>query len=198
MDKKHQWKKLEKILDEGDSKIREQLMFAGLLIMVFEQFKKYVVNTLESFFSDNIEFQSEKVIYKRGEKFKRIIKEHGKGENGQHNNDAFRAALKWFLEFEAISIEEFNDIERLYLTRNMIGHDLFNIIIDDSKDFINKDDIYNIFNTYLKISRWWYKEVETTIDPDMQEKRQSIDFDSVMIVEALFLELIIRKALDNN
>jgi len=191
------WEKIENLLNGDKTEIKNQLVYASLLIMIFEQFKKYVLNTLDSYFSSHIEIREETVIYKRGEEFKEIIKEHGRGEKGQHTNDAFRAALKWLLtEFNVISKNEFDEIERLYLIRNDVGHELFNIIFDDKKNLIGINDIHTAFNIYLKVFRWWFKEVESSIDPSFEEyDRDLIGFDSVESLETLLLRKIIEEVL---
>jgi hypothetical protein len=191
--------KIENLLNGDKSDIRNQLIYAGLLIMIFEQFKKYVLETIDSFFSNEIEIREEAAIYKRGEKFKHIIKNHGKGEKGQHTNDAFRAALKWLLtEFNVISKKEFDEIEKLYLIRNNIGHELFRIILDDRKDLININDIYTVLNIYLKIYRWWLKEIEASTNPSFAEyDHDLIDFGSAELIETLLLRKIIDKVLND-
>lgn len=66
----------------------------------------------------------------------------------------------------AITENELNDIERIYMLRNDIGHELFHIIADDNKRPIKLADVMITFSVYLKIMRWWVKEVEATTDPD--------------------------------
>lgn len=142
-------------MEENGSEIREQLMLAGLLLMLFERFKKYALDQVEEFFSSNYEFREGSIVYKRGEEFKKLIKEHGRGEDRQHRNEAFRAALKWFHSFDAITTAELNEIERLYIIRNDICHELLEIIADDNKCQIKIEDIFTTLDIYLKIVRWW-------------------------------------------
>ncbi|ETO05366.1 hypothetical protein RFI_32030 [Reticulomyxa filosa] len=195
----YEFKKLNRIIGGDGAEIREQLILAGLLLMLFERFKKYTLGQVEGFFCSHIEFKEGDIVYRRGDKFKKLIKEHGKGEDGQHGNEAFRAALKLFRDFDAISAEEFNEIERLYILRNDIGHELFAIIADDNKHPIKVEDICTIFDVYLKIVRWWIKEIEATTDPDFdQEKYENTDFDSAESGDTVFLREIIKKALLGN
>lgn len=194
-----EFKKLNKIIEGDGSEIREQLILAGLLLMLFERFKKYTLDQVEGFFSSHYEFKKGNIVYRRGEEFKKLIKESGKGEDGQHGNEAFRAALKWFHDFEAISKEELNEIERLYILRNVIGHELFAIIADDNKHPIKIEDICTVFVVYLKIVRWWIKEIEAVTDPDFdQEKYENSDFDSAESFDTIFLREILKKGLIGN
>jgi hypothetical protein len=96
----------------------------------------------------------------------------------------------------AITEDEFNDIERIYALRNDIGHELFQVIADDNKNPIKLDDVLTTFSVYLKVVRWWVKEVEATTDPDFdQEKYDNANWDEVESIDTVFLREIIRKSL---
>lgn len=169
------FERLKAIFDGDGGKIREQFIYAGLLLTIFERFKTYVVGQVDGFFSDHIEIKDGDSRYTRGEEFKQIIKDKGPGEPRQHGNKAFRAALHWFYDLGAIT-----ESERIYALRNEIGHELLRIIADDAK----------------KIVRWWVKEVEASTDPEFyQEKYDSTNWDEVESTDTLFLREIIRKAL---
>lgn len=190
------FQRLQDIFDGDGAEIREQFIFAGLLLTIFERFKSYVVDQVDGFFSDHIEIMDGDLKYTRGEKFKAIIKEKGGGEPGQHGNKAFRAALHWFYDLGAITKSEFDDVERIYALRNEIGHELLRTIADDAKDPIKLDDVLITFSVYVKIVRWWVKEVEATTDPEFdQERYDSTNWDEVESTDTLFLREIIRKSL---
>lgn len=190
------FQRLKAIFDGDGGKIREQFIYAGLLLTIFERFKTYVVGQVDGFFSDHIEIKDGDLRYTRGEKFKQIIKDKGAGEPGQHGNKAFRAALHWFYDLGAITESEFNEVERIYALRNEIGHELLRIIADDAKNPIELQDVLTTFSVYVKIVRWWVKEVEASTDPEFdQEKYDSTNWDEVESTDTLFLREIIRKAL---
>lgn len=189
-------KKILAIFEDDGSEIRNQMIFAGLLLTVFERFKVYVVDSVDGFFSSDVTIEDGKLLYRRSEEFKKIIKERGDGEPGQHSNKVFRAALVWFYDLNAISKDELGDIERLYSLRNDIGHELYQIIADDRKANIRVWDVLLTFSIYLKILRWWIKEVEVSTDPDMtQEKFDAIDFDATESMDTILLRQIIEKTL---
>jgi hypothetical protein len=196
----YEFGRLRKIFDGDGSEIREQFIFAGLLLTIFERFKKYVVEQLVWYLSDPsdpIEIRDGYPKYTRGDKFKKLIKEKGFHAPGQHANKEFRAALHWFCDLGAITEDEFNDVERVYALRNDIGHELYEIIADDKKSSIKLDDVLTTFAIYLKIVRWWIKEVEVPINPDFddQEIYDNTDWDEVETGETTFLRTIIRKSL---
>lgn len=90
-------------------------------------------------------------------------------------------------------------MERLYSLRNDIGHELFLILADDNKNPITLYEVIFPFYLYIKIVRWWWKEIEVASDPDMtEEKYNSIDFDEVESSDTLFLREIMDKALSDN
>jgi hypothetical protein len=196
MAENYEFRRLRAIFDSDGSEIREQFIFAGLLLTIFERFKKYVVDQVDGFFSDHIEIRDGHLKYTRGGKFKKLIKEKGVHAPGQHANREFRAALYWFCDFGAITEDEFNDIDRIYALRNDIGHELFQVIADDNKNQIKLDDVLTTFSVYLKVVRWWVKEVEATTDPDFdQEKYDNAKSDEVESIDTIFLREIIRKSL---
>jgi len=182
---------------EGDGiDIRNQMIFAGLLLTVFERFKVYVVEHVDGFFSNDITIVDGELLYRRADEFKKLIKERGHGEPGQHANKVFRAALVWFYDLHAISKEELDDVEKLYSLRNDIGHELYQIVADDQKTNIRVWDILLTFSIYVKIVRWWVKEVEASTDPDMtQEKFDATDFNATESMDTILLRNIISKTL---
>lgn len=191
--------KIRKILEGDGSEVREQLLLAALLLTIFERFKIYIVDQVEGFFSTHATIKDGKLSYQRGQKFKKLINEMGDGQPGQHGNRAFRAALNWFRDLGAISDGEFDDVERLYTLRNDIGHELYLILADDRKPRIHWFDAMTVFAVYLKITRWWVKEVEIATDPDMTpEKYSQIAFESVETMETMLLREIMLKALKGN
>jgi hypothetical protein len=193
------FKRLRSILDGDGQQIREQFILAGLILTVFERFKEYVINQVDGFFSDRSEIRDGKLTFTRSAEFKRIVKERGVGDPGQHDNRVFRAALHWFFDLGAIDKIERDAIERIYTLRNEIGHQLFQIIADDAKQPVLLSDVLITFGVYVKIVRWWVKEVEATTDPDMTKERyENIDWEQVESTDTVFLREVINKALAEN
>lgn len=199
MSEKPTFARLEAILKDDGSYIREQFILAGLFLTVFERLKDFVVGHVEGFLADNYEFKNGELRYIRGEEFKKIINEKGKRQPGQHSDTAFRGALHWFFEFNAITKEELDDIERLHLTRNEIGHELLQVLADDKKKPIEIFDIILVFSIYVKIARWWFKEVEATVNPDLDEETYNgINWDEVETFDTMLMRDLINKSLSGN
>lgn len=191
--------RLKAILYGDGVEVRRQIVRAGLLLMLVERMKVYVTDQVEGFFADEIHLQDGKLNYTRGAKFKQLIKEKGDGEPGQHKNVSFRAALRWFHGFQAITDAELEHVELLYNRRNEIGHELFEIIADDRKTPIGVGDVLRIFHIYLKLVRWWIKEIEVATDPDVdEEKLNSIRFDETESTDTLILRRLINITLGDD
>jgi hypothetical protein len=194
-----EFKRLKAIFEEDGTKIRQQFIYSGLLLTIFERFKRYVVDQVDGFFSSHVDIKDGDLTYTRGEEFKKLIKENGPGQSGQHGNKEFRAALHWLHSLDAIDKGELDEIERLYSLRNEIGHELLRIIADDGKSPITLFDVVFTFGVYVKIVRWWVKEVEASADPDMnKEKYNSIDWSAVESTDTMLLREIMRKSLADN
>lgn len=191
--------KIEEIFKGDGCEIQQQIIVAGLLLMIFERFKRYVVENVDGFFSSEIRIEDEKLAITRSKKFKDLVKIKGKGEIGQHRNGDFRAALHWFKDLGAIESGEVEEFERIYNLRNEIGHELLALIIDGNKSAPKITDVVITFGVYVGIVRWWYKEIEVATDPEMTEERyNSIDFSSVETLETMIMREIIHKSLKDN
>ncbi|KDE21360.1 hypothetical protein [Acetobacter cerevisiae] len=189
--------RLRKIFEEDGSELRKQMIYAGLILTIFERFKRYIIDQLECFFSSDLQIRDGKIIPKRGEKFTELIKEDSK-KTGKKPSP-FRTALRWFYDSNAIDEHDFNEVQRLYKIRNDIGHELLLVLADDQKNPITLYDVIFCFSIYLKIVRWWVKEIELSTDPYMtQEKYESIDSDGIESPDTVFLREIMEKALSDN
>jgi hypothetical protein len=83
--------------------------------------------------------------------------------------------------------------------RNEIGHELLQIIAADGKSPITLFDVVLTFGVYVKIVRWWIKEIEAATDPDMdEEKYKDTNWDSAESMDTILLREIMAKTLADN
>lgn len=189
-------RRLQEIVDGDGSDIRLQFILAGLLLTIFERFKAFVVSRVDEFFAHGFEVREGALIIKRSDEFKALIKAKGEGEPGQHGNVVFRAALGWLYEMNAIDKSELSRVERLYTLRNDIGHELFAVVASDHKEPIDLMDPVWTLHVYVKVVRWWIKEIEAATDPDMtREKYESTNWAEAESTDTLFLRAILHKSL---
>ena len=82
------------------------------------------------------------------------------------------------------------------MLRNAIGHELFAIVADDRKPPIRASDVAMALGIYMKVVRWWIKEIEAATDPDMtREEHDNINWDEAESTDTAFLRLILQKSL---
>lgn len=195
MTPQYECEKIKTLLESEGEDIKQQIIIPGLFLMVFEQFKKFVVSTVDGFFC-RFECNNGKIVTERGPTFKEIMKKFGKRKNAdQHNDSTFRGALHFFSDLDAITSEDVNEIERLSLIRNDVGHELFHIIADDLKPIIKFEDIDTIMGLYSKVHKWYLKEIEAEIHPLYIDKKDNIDFENVSLLEIELLKCVILKTL---
>lgn len=192
-------KRIEEVFNSDGKKIVDQFILAGLILTVFERLKVFIVEHVDGFFSNRIWIDGGKLNFERGEEFKELIREKGNNEQGQHANKVFRAAARWFSELNAIDSDELDHIEKIYILRNDISHELLGIICDPKKQQISLYDVLKIFEIYSKLTKWWAFNIELATDPDMfGDEIESIDINNIENVEAILLREIIRKTLFTN
>ncbi|MQX38630.1 hypothetical protein GHC57_19170 [Roseospira navarrensis] len=96
-------RKLQNIFECDGREIRNQFIYAGLILAIFESFKKFILDNVEFFFCDEVSMNGRRLAFKRGEDFKKLIRDKGAGKQGQHGNKDFRAAMAFFYENGAIN-----------------------------------------------------------------------------------------------
>jgi Zn-finger domain-containing protein len=86
MTSQHEFKKIKILFESEGKEIKQQLIISVLFLMVFEQFKKFVVSTVDAFCR---ECDNGNMLTKRGPEFKEIIKKFGKRKSEDQHNAAF-------------------------------------------------------------------------------------------------------------
>jgi hypothetical protein len=78
----NQFQRLNAIFEGDGAEIRQQFIYAGLLLTIFERFKSYIVDQEDGFFSNHIEIKKDTLKYTRGEEFKEAYKGKGRVATG--------------------------------------------------------------------------------------------------------------------
>lgn len=195
----YEFEKLRAIFEGDGSEVRRQFILAGLILAIYERFKRFAKDQVNGFFSNRINFKEDGTLHiVPGKEFIDLMKEVAKRPGGK-NNDQFRAALLWFHRMGAIDQGEHDEVERLYQLRNEIGHELAAIVADDRKAPITFHDVAFALGIYVRIGRWWIKEIEAAIDPTMNSERfQNTDWDSAEPLDTALLRMIMEKALSGD
>ena len=165
------------ILDENI--VKTNVNFAALFVMNYECLKDYVISQVKGFYCDDLYFENDEAIYIESEAYKQEVRTLDK----QLEN----ASLKWFMESEAITQEDFDNYQKIRKRRNEITHELLkNLNIGFTEDDIKL--FVTLTNLYEKIDRWWINEIEIPTSAD--EIPEDYDRDGVCGGQAIVLSII--------
>lgn len=165
------------ILDENI--IKTNVNFAALFVMNYECLKDYIISQVKGFYCDDRYFENGEAIYIETEAYKQEVRTLDK----QLEN----ASLKWFMESEAITQEDFDNYQKIRKRRNEITHELLkNLNIGFTEDDIKL--FVTLTNLYEKIDRWWINEIEIPTSAD--EIPEDYDRDGVCGGQAIVLSII--------
>lgn len=165
------------ILDENI--LKTNVNFAALFVMNYECLKDYVISQVKGFYCDDLCFEKGEAIYIESEAYKQEVRTLDK----QLEN----ASLKWFMESEAITQEDFDNYQKIRKRRNEITHELLkNLNIGFTEDDIKL--FVTLTNLYEKIDRWWINEIEIPTSAD--EIPEDYDRDGVCGGQAIVLSII--------
>lgn len=165
------------ILDENI--LKTNVNFAALFVMNYECLKDYVISQVKEFYCDDLYFENGEAIYIESEAYKQEVRTLDK----QLEN----ASLKWFMESEAITQEDFDNYQKIRKRRNEITHELLkNLNIGFTEDDIKL--FVTLTNLYEKIDRWWINEIEIPTSAD--EIPEDYDRDGVCGGQAIVLSII--------
>ena len=159
--------------------VKTNVNFAALFVMNCECLKDYVISQVKGFYCDDLYFENDEAIYIESEAYKQEVRTLDK----QLEN----ASLKWFMESEAITQEDFDNYQKIRKRRNEINHELLkNLNIGFTEDDIKL--FVTLTNLYEKIDRWWINEIEIPTSAD--EIPEDYDRDGVCGGQAIVLSII--------
>ena len=172
------------ILDENI--LKYNVSFAAIFVLNYECLKDYIINQVRDFYSDNGKWDGDNYISEETAKYKKEVRALDKNiEN---------ASLKWFLQLDVITVDDFEKYQVIRKRRNDITHKLLKNLNDgftenDAKLFGDMLEIYN------KIDKWWINEIEILItENDIPE---DYDRNEVCGAQAMILSIINSMVLGN-
>ena len=176
--------KWKNILDENI--LKYNVSFAAIFVLNYECLKDYIINQVRDFYSDNGKWDGDNYISEETAKYKKEVRALDKNiEN---------ASLKWFLQLDVITVDDFEKYQVIRKRRNDITHKLLKNLNDgftenDTKLFGDMLEIYN------KIDKWWINEIEILItENDIPE---DYDRNEVCGAQAMILSIINSMVLGN-
>lgn len=168
---------MKNILDEDILKIN--INFAAVFVMNYECLKEFVIEQVRSFYSEHFYMDGDSIVCEESDTYKKQVRNLDKNlEN---------ASLKWFMDAEAITQEDYDIYQNIRKRRNDITHELLkNLNVgfgeEDAQLFADMLRIYN------KLDKWWINEIEIPTSAD--DIPEDYDRDGVCGGQALMLSII--------
>lgn len=169
--------KWKNILDENI--LKYNVSFAAIFVLNYECLKDYIINQVRDFYSDNGKWDGDNYISEETAKYKKEVRALDKNiEN---------ASLKWFLQLDVITVDDFEKYQVIRKRRNDITHKLLKNLNDGFTENDNKlfGDMLEIYN---KIDKWWINEIEIPITGN--DIPEDYDRNEVCGAQAMILSII--------
>lgn len=165
------------ILDENI--LKTNIKFGAVFVMNYECLKEFVIEQVRSFYSEHFYMDGDSIVCEESDTYKKKVRNLDKNlEN---------ASLKWFMDAEALTQEDYDIYQKIRKRRNDITHELLkNLNIgfgeEDAQLFADMLRIYN------KLDKWWINEIEIPTSAD--DIPEDYDRDGVCGGQALMLSII--------
>lgn len=178
-------------LDNWNNILNEDILkfninFAALFVLNFECLKDYIITQPRDFYSD-VAIKDGKLCCEETEEYKKEVRSLEKNiEN---------ASLRWFMNADAITEEDYNLYQKLRERRNDITHEL----LKNLNNGFNETDakLYvKLLELYQKIDKWWINEIEIPISGEILP--DEYDSEQVSGGQAMILSIINDIIFDNN
>ena len=151
--------KFENIFDAET--LKTNMIFTSLFVAVFENMIDVIEENVESFLCANYELDTRGVLkLQKSEEFRKIILNRRVDDKG--NKNSLKASMLWFVDANAISVEEYERFLFLKDLRDKYVHELAAVLLEG----LPADDIellFELLNLYEKLVKWWINEIEIPI-----------------------------------
>jgi hypothetical protein len=159
--------------------VKPSLFIATMFITTFEILKNSIVDRIKDFYSIS---WSEEGSTQSPEYEEKIL---------SRNKSPVYASLNWLHEQQAISDEDLKIFEQLKKTRNLLAHQLFQVVTGQAES--NHTDQFSVLVELLrKIEVWWVVNVEIPINPDYSDTE--IDEEGIVPGAILSLQMLLQVA----
>lgn len=152
--------------------IKKNLIQSSLYLVAFELLKYAVEQRIKDFLCIG-EAMDENFEHKNSREYKNKIINRKIPELNNKTHLYYSSCL-WLQENGVITKEEVEELQKIRLHRNKIGHEIPKIIIEPEHDI----DLYlfeSIRKLLTKIEQWWIVEFEMTLNPEYD----NFDYDNL-------------------
>lgn len=143
------------ILDENI--LKTNINFAAVFVMNYECLKEFVIEQVRDFYSEHFYMDGDRIVCEESNAYKEKVRALDKNlEN---------ASLKWFMDAEAITQEDYDRYQIIRKKRNDITHKLLKNLNEGFGEEVVQlfGDMMRIYN---KLDKWWINEIEIPTSAD--------------------------------
>ena len=162
--------------------VKPSLFLATMFITTFEILKNSIIDHLRNFYANGWNENGP------------IISPEYQSKVLSRKNSPLYASLDWLHESEAISTKDLEKYEELKKTRNLLAHQLFEVVTGqiESKHETQFDELVELLR---KIEVWCVINLEIATNPDFDG--QEIDEEGIVPGSILSLQMLIEVASGN-
>lgn len=160
--------------------LKNNLIFVSLYVATFESFKDYVIDEVKMFYQ---------VGYQNGQElFDPDYDNLVKSKDKKHIDNA---SLLWFVEMEAINMEDFESYKILRQYRNKLSHELMSLLFDGLPEELPKMFLI-LIQLRVKIEKWWILnlDIPTNSEHDHKEINESDIITSSQIFNQIIFDML--------
>lgn len=165
------------ILDENI--LKTNINFAAVFVMNYECLKEFVIEQVRDFYSEHFYMDGDRIVCEESNAYKEKVRALDKNlEN---------ASLKWFMDAEAITQEDYDRYQIIRKKRNDITHKL----LKNLNEGFGEEDVQlfgDMMRIYNKLDKWWINEIEIPTSAD--DIPEDYDRNGVCGGQALILSII--------
>ncbi|MBX8512587.1 hypothetical protein K5D34_23150 [Pseudomonas cichorii] len=162
--------------------VKPSLFLATMFITAFEILKNSVIDHLRNFYADGWD---ENGLIIRSEYQNRVL---------SRNKSTLYASFDWLQESGAIGSKDLEQYEELKKTRNLLAHQLFEVVTGQIKSN-HEAQFKELLDLLRKIEVWWVVNLESSTNPDFGE--QEINEANIVPGSILSLQMLIEVASGN-
>ena len=159
--------------------LKTNINFAAVFVMNYECLKEFVIEQVRDFYSEHFYMDGDRIVCEESNAYKEKVRALDKNlEN---------ASLKWFMDAEAITQEDYDRYQIIRKKRNDITHKLLKNLNEGFGEEVVQlfGDMMRIYN---KLDKWWINEIEIPTSAD--DIPEDYDRNGVCGGQALILSII--------
>ena len=164
-----------------EEKLQTTISFTSLFVLILEMLKDNVIDHLLEFYSSDMDFQDNQIVYHENAEYKQKVKSLAK--------KPFHASLQWFVKEGVITDAEFDRLLEAEARRNDFVHELYTVVCSGILDSDIKL-LADLMSIYKKIDSWWIYNIET--DWDEIENPDSVKMEDCISGSLAMIDVMVR------